>query len=122
MSTLLFYLTLPLQTVALTAFLLHSLSSLWPPAAFYSRAILSFSCLVFCACYGVFASVALRIVGYGGLSQYTVARAFKWTMWLTTGVEFVLQDEEHLATRPAVFIGNHQTYADNPGRALMILG
>jgi len=39
-----------------------------------------------------------------------VARAFKWTMWLTTGVEFVLQDEEHLATRPAVFIGNHQTY------------
>jgi len=78
--------------------------------SFYSRAALSFGCLIFCAAYGVVASLALRIVGYGGLSQYTVARAFKWTMWLTTGVEFVVQGEEHLRTRPAIFIGNHQTY------------
>jgi len=61
-------------------------------------------------------------VGYGGLSQYATARAFKWTMWLTPVIEFVVRGEEHLRTRPAVFIGNHQTYVSSKkslnGRAL----
>jgi len=79
--------------------------------------------MIVCASYGVVASIALRLVGYGGLSQWTVARAFKWTMWLTTGVTFRIIEsskeeggrkggEEALATRPAVFVGNHQTELD----------
>lgn len=87
--------------------------SLLPNSSFYYRTLLSFASLVVCAAYGTVASAILRIVGYGGLSQWTVARSFKWTMWLTTGVEFVIQDEEHLRTRPAVFIGNHQTYVSS---------
>jgi hypothetical protein len=114
--SLIFCASLPLEVIALTAFFLNSeVSSTFPRVAFYSRAVLSFTCLVACACYGVVASVALRLAGYGGLSQHTVARAFKWTMWLTTGVEFVIQDEHHLRTRPAVFLGNHQTYVEAGG-------
>lgn len=55
------------------------------------------------------ASVVLRLVGYGGLSQWTVARAFKWTMWWATGVTFVVEDEGgQLKRRPVVLVGNHQ--------------
>ncbi|KAF1951297.1 1-acylglycerol-3-phosphate O-acyltransferase [Byssothecium circinans] len=89
-------------------------------AAFFLTSMLM---LCLCASYGVVASVVLRIVGYGGLSQWTVARAFKWTMWLTTGVTFRITEsgkieggrrggEEALATRPVVFVGNHQTELD----------
>jgi lysophosphatidate acyltransferase len=80
----------------------------------------AFALLIMCASYGVVASIVLRCVGYGGLSQWTVARAFKWSMWFTTGVSFRVGEggkveggrrggEEALSERPAVFVGNHQT-------------
>lgn len=95
----------------------HKLAQLVSFGAFFLTAMLTMS---MCALYGVFASLALRAVGYGGLSQWTVARAFKWTMRLFTGVTFSVTEsgkveggrrggEEALLTRPAVLIGNHQT-------------
>lgn len=80
-------------------------------AAFTARTLASIAALVLCATYGVVASIALRIVGKAGLSQWTVARSFKYTMWLFTGVWFdIVEGKEYLETRPAVFVGNHQTY------------
>ncbi|KAK8155712.1 putative 1-acylglycerol-3-phosphate acyltransferase [Phyllosticta citrichinensis] len=107
--------------VILSPLLFHILSAATSPVvppvsrmlSFAARAIAGFTSLILCAAYGVVASAALRVVGYGGLSQYFVARAFKWCMWLTTGVSFkVVEGEEYLKTRPAVFIGNHQTELD----------
>lgn len=97
--------------VALLAVVVATLLALAPriPAAgFGARLILSWVCLIICAAYGVVASISLRVVGYGGLSQWTVARSFKWTMRLAVGVQFVIEGQENLTTRPAVFIGNHQ--------------
>lgn len=91
---------------------LHILANIThtPVLSFAARSIASFTALIFCACYGVVASVVLRLVGYGGLSQWTTARAFKWTMWCLTGVEFAVNDRfGGLKVRPGVFIGNHQT-------------
>lgn len=79
--------------------------------SFVAFFITSMIMMSICALYGVFASIFLRAVGYGGLSQWTVARAFKWTMWWTTGVTFRVTNnggEEALLTRPAVLLGNHQ--------------
>lgn len=79
--------------------------------SFVARTLASIGALVICATYGVFASIALRIVGKAGLSQWTVARSFKHTMWWFTGIWFdVVEGKEYLETRPAVFVGNHQTY------------
>ncbi|KAH8726527.1 hypothetical protein GQ44DRAFT_613756 [Phaeosphaeriaceae sp. PMI808] len=90
--------------------------------SFAAFTLTSFILLMACASYGVVASVLLRLVGYGGLGQWTVGRAFKWSMWITTGVTFRitgsmkreagLTGEDALATRPAVFVGNHQTELD----------
>lgn len=104
------YVFLPIFVLSTFLGALITLSPQAPLAGFIARSILYLLCLSICATYGVFASIVLRIAGYGGLSQWTVARAFKWTMWLTTGVEFDVQDEKHLTARPAVFIGNHQSY------------
>ncbi|KAF1343974.1 hypothetical protein BDV97DRAFT_402929 [Delphinella strobiligena] len=94
---------------------LHVLATIThaPIFSFAARTIASFTALVICACYGVAASIVLRLVGYGGLSQWTTARSFKWTMWALTGVEFSISDRYGgLKVRPGVFIGNHQTELD----------
>ncbi|OMP83950.1 putative 1-acyl-sn-glycerol-3-phosphate acyltransferase [Diplodia seriata] len=81
--------------------------------SFVARALTSVTALIVAACYGVVSSAVLRTVGHGGLSQWTTARAFKWMMWFGIGVSFVVvEGEEHLLERPAVFVGNHQTELD----------
>jgi lysophosphatidate acyltransferase len=104
---------------------LHALTAILPRrtaqfTSFLAFLLTSWIAMLLCASYGVVASICLRLVGYGGLSQWTVARAFKWTMWWGTGVKFQVIEsgrveggrrggEEALKTRPAVFVGNHQT-------------
>lgn len=84
-----------------------------PKAGFVARCLSSYASLIICATYGVIASIVLRLVGYGRVSQWATARSFKWVMWLATGVHFdIVEGEKYLSTRPAVFIGNHQTELD----------
>ena len=97
-----------LAYVGLTAALM-ALSVRIPRAGFYGRLLSSYICLFACAAYGVVVSLVFGLVGRRGASQWAVARAFKLTMGLTTGVVFDVQGKEHLDTRPALFIGNHQT-------------
>lgn len=54
------------------------------------------------------------MIGYGGLAQWATARSFKYVMKYTTGVTFKIEDPNDYLnrTRPAVFIGNHQSELD----------
>jgi len=99
--------------LALTLFF-YILSTRIQAAGFVARLLASYVSLLICASYGVVVSILLRLVGYGGCSQWATARAFKYVMWLTTGVTFKIEDpNDYLGTtRPAVFIGNHQTELD----------
>jgi lysophosphatidate acyltransferase len=111
--SLLGYFGAALTSILVSIPTLHLLASVThaPVLSFAARSIASFSALIFCACYGVVASIVLRLVGYGGLSQWTTARAFKWVMWTLTGVEFVVTDKHGaLKVRPSIMVGNHQTY------------
>ncbi|KAF2721161.1 acyltransferase-domain-containing protein, partial [Polychaeton citri CBS 116435] len=85
-----------------------------PIFEFVGRAAASFAALIICAAYGTVASAVLNVAGYGGLGQWTTARAFKWVMYAATGVWFEIEDpNDYLGkTRPAVFVGNHQTELD----------
>jgi hypothetical protein len=111
--SILTYLGAGLTSILLSIPTLHLLANLTnkPILSFTARSMASFTCLILCAAYGVVASLALRCVGYGGLSQWTVARVFQWSMWCLTGVEFRVQENGFggLAVRPGVFVGNHQT-------------
>lgn len=83
-------------------------------ASFFARLIASYVCLVICAIYGILASLLLRPVGHQRIVQYLTARAFKLTMYLSTGIRFeIILGREHLkAQRPCVIIGNHQSELD----------
>jgi lysophosphatidate acyltransferase len=92
----------------------YMLSIVVPKAAFVARSLASYLSLLACSLYGVAASIVLRLLGFHQLAQWTVARGFKWVMGLTTGVTFDVEDPNGYLdkTRPAVFIGNHQTELD----------
>jgi lysophosphatidate acyltransferase len=116
MNAVLFYLTLiPLLLFALSqALCILGRTTNNHVAEYYGRSLASFIALVLCATYGTIASACLNVAGYGGLGQWTTARSFKWTMLWFTGVWFEIEDEKDYLgrTRPAVFVGNHQTELD----------
>lgn len=114
MSGSLGYLSTFLLGYAALIIALYMLSLVVPQAAFGARVLASYISLVFVALYGALASIVLRLAGYAGISQWATARCFKWIMLLTTGVTFEIQDPNDVlgTTRPAVFIGNHQTELD----------
>ncbi|PYI30526.1 1-acyl-sn-glycerol-3-phosphate acyltransferase [Aspergillus indologenus CBS 114.80] len=92
---------------------LFALGQKVPRAAFVARCLAAYGSLLLCATYGVVASIVLRLAGYGRVSQWATARSFKWVMRYTTGVQFdIVEGVEHLSTRPAVFISNHQSELD----------
>lgn len=92
---------------------------------FYARILSYYFLLMTCTAYGVVASVALRAVGKVSIAQWTTARAFKNVACPLIGIEFEVENEQWLQTRPAVFVSNHQTWgpplllllcvADRPG-------
>ncbi|PTB46196.1 uncharacterized protein TrAFT101_004333 [Trichoderma asperellum] len=85
-----------------------------PKAGFAARVLAAYISLLACAVYGVLASILLALVGKRQIAQWACGRAFDFTMRYTTGVEFVIDDPNNVlgSTRPAVFIGNHQTELD----------
>ncbi|KAH8738115.1 hypothetical protein BGZ61DRAFT_28229 [Ilyonectria robusta] len=98
---------------ALTVFF-YALSLVIPKAAFVARSLAFYIGVMFCALYGVFASIALTLAGYQGISQWATGRSFWLIFRWIGGVEFVIDDPKNIlgSTRPAVFIGNHQTELD----------
>lgn len=92
----------------------YMLSVAIPKAAFVARSLASYICLIYATMFGVFVSVFLRLVGHSQIAQWATGRFFKYLMILTTGVTFHTVDPKgHLkTTRPAVFVGNHQTELD----------
>lgn len=111
--SLLSYIASGISSFVVVTLSLFALGQKVPRAAFFARCLAAYGSLLLCACYGVIASILLRLVDYGRVSQWATARSFKWVMRYTTGVQFdIIQGAEHLSTRPAVFIGNHQSELD----------
>ncbi|KAM0452940.1 hypothetical protein ACHAO4_005360 [Trichoderma viride] len=111
---LLDYLTKFLLGYAALTLSFYMASLVVPKAGFVARSLAAYISLLACALYGVLASILLTLVGKRQIAQWSVARAFHFTMRYTTGIEFVVEDPENVlgSTRPAVFIGNHQTELD----------
>jgi lysophosphatidate acyltransferase len=94
--------------LTLTLFLLSYRGS--TSASFFARLLASYLALTVATSYGVFVSIFLRLVGLGRSSQWAAGRAFAWMMAWAVGVRFVVEGKEVLkGTRPAVFVGNHQS-------------
>ncbi|KAJ6783647.1 hypothetical protein PWT90_06990 [Aphanocladium album] len=93
---------------------LFMLSFIIPKAAFFARSMAMYITFFGCAIFGVFASIILSILGKQSIAQWATGRAFKYSAQLTTGASFEVEDPNNVlgTTRPAIFIGNHQTELD----------
>lgn len=84
---------------------------------FYLKSVVFGSLIILCALYGVVASVLLRLVGKEEYAQYTVARAFYYSLSRILGIRIILKNEELLHQKPAVVVSNHQSALD-----ILVLG
>lgn len=84
---------------------------------FYFKSTVYGLLITVCALYGVVASIFLRIIGKKEYSQYTVARAFYYSVSTVLGIKIKVNNEKYLHGKPAVFISNHQSALD-----ILILG
>ncbi|PSR94218.1 hypothetical protein BD289DRAFT_336279, partial [Coniella lustricola] len=93
---------------------LYALSPMSSVAGFAARCLASYLSLLAAALYGVVASLVLGVVGQRQISAWATARFFKYIMAASTGVTFEIIDPNGYLekTRPAVFLGNHQTELD----------
>lgn len=97
----------------LTFYGMLSFLGIWvSKARFVARLISCYVSIVACASYGVVASLVLRLVGKQSIAQWATARAFGTVICPLTGVRFIVENENRLSARPAVFICNHQTELD----------
>jgi lysophosphatidate acyltransferase len=93
---------------------MYALSFIVPKAGFVARVLASYGNVLVGALFGVFSSIILTLLGYQGISQWATGRFFQFTMYWSTGVRFRIEDPKDIlgTTRPAVFVGNHQTELD----------
>lgn len=103
-----------LSRYAAVVLTLYALSYIIPKAGYLARMLAAIISTIIAASYGVVASIILSILGLRGIAQWTTARFYKWTMYLTTGIFFDVEDPSDIlgSTRPAVFITNHQSALD----------
>ncbi|KAK6341168.1 1-acylglycerol-3-phosphate O-acyltransferase [Orbilia brochopaga] len=110
---MLYYLSLLMAVYALATLALTILGTVSSLARFGAKLMVAYIIMCACALYGVAASVFLRLFGDVGIAQWTVARAFRYTLCPAIGVSFEVENEEGMtAERPVVFVGNHQSELD----------
>ena len=85
---MLYYISLIMAIYAGITLLAAILGNVSQISRFVARILVGYILMVFCALYGVVASIFLRAVGKVGIAQWTVARAFRWTLCPAIGVKF----------------------------------
>jgi lysophosphatidate acyltransferase len=94
------------------AYILHRLSQTSPRIRYYIRNILYICSVGFCSTLGFCSAIPLFLLGRRFDVNYIVARTFYATFGRLSGLQVVVEGEEHLQTRPCVLVGNHQSMLD----------
>jgi hypothetical protein len=111
----LYYILAPYWTLTAFLFLLtYYLPSakLAQLAGFGARSLCFLAGLTTCAIVGCICSIALKIVGKSGLSQWVTAQNFRYVMYPLVGIWFDVDEESRKRLEqniPAVLLANHQT-------------
>ncbi|EMD40536.1 hypothetical protein CERSUDRAFT_130477 [Gelatoporia subvermispora B] len=102
----------PIAYISLPVFALHTLAKASPAARYYVRIGLFLGTLGLCSAWGVVCAVGLGLVGRRFDVFYVVARSFYYLCSRAVDIRIDLEGAEHLETRPAVLVGNHQSMLD----------
>ena len=102
----------PLAYLSLPYLLLRTLSQSSPLARYYVRLTLYVSMLGVCSAWGALISLPMTFIGHRFDINYVVARTFNFLAGRALGISIVVEDEDYLANRPAIFVSNHQSMLD----------
>jgi len=83
-----------------------------PTARYYFRVVVYYSALGFCSVWGMIVAAGMSLAGHRFDINWVVARSFYTLAGKLLDIKFVVEGEEHLDTKPAVLVGNHQSGLD----------
>lgn len=83
-----------------------------PTARYYFRVVVYYSTLGFCSVWGMMVAIGMSLAGQRLDINWVVARSFYTLAGKLLDIKFVVEGEEHLDTKPAVLVGNHQSGLD----------
>ncbi|KAF9644501.1 1-acylglycerol-3-phosphate O [Thelephora ganbajun] len=83
-----------------------------PTARYCFRVVAYYSALGFCSVWGMIVAAGMSLAGHRFDINWVVARSFYTLAGKLLDIKFVVEGEEHLDTRPAVLVGNHQSGLD----------
>lgn len=112
MASLLSGIVKPLAYASIPVFVLHTLAQSSPIARYYVRLAVYISTLGVCSAWGMICAVGMSLIGRKLDVFFVVGRSFYALASRTIGIKLIVEGEEHLQTRPAVFVGNHQSMLD----------
>lgn len=102
----------PLAYVSLPFFILRSIAQSSPFARYYIRVVLYYSTLGLASAWGMMVAVGMSLAGRRFDINWVVARSFYLIASKVIDINFVVEGEEHLDTKPAMLVGNHQSALD----------
>jgi lysophosphatidate acyltransferase len=108
----LFTLFKPLAYLSVPVFVLRHVAASTPVGRYYIRLTLYVGALGLIATYAALASAVMTIVGQGLAINFVVARTFYAYTSRLIEIQIEVEGEEHMSTRPAVFMANHQSMLD----------
>lgn len=102
----------PLAYISLPLVVFRSIASNSPTGRYYWRLTVFLGSLVVASTWGVVVAVGMTLVGRRNDVNYVVARTFYAVASYALDITVELHGEEHLETRPAIIVGNHQSMLD----------
>lgn len=102
----------PLAYVSVPYILLKYATENNPVARYYFRVVVYYSALGLCSVWGMMVAIGMSLVGQRFDINWVVARSFYTLAGKLLDIKFVVEGEEHLDTKPAILVGNHQSGLD----------
>lgn len=102
----------PLAYISLPLIVFRSIASSSPTGRYYWRLTVFLGSLVVASTWGVVVAVGMTLVGHRNDVNFVVARTFYAVASYALDITVEVEGEEHLQTRPAVMVGNHQSMLD----------
>jgi lysophosphatidate acyltransferase len=102
----------PLAYLSLPAIFLHSIAHASPTGRYYVRVGIYVLNLTLAGVWAACVAAGMSLVGRRYDVNWVVAQTFYFLAGRSLGIEVEVEGEEHLQTRPAVFMCNHQTMVD----------
>ncbi|KAI6034998.1 hypothetical protein F5J12DRAFT_7781 [Pisolithus orientalis] len=102
----------PLAYISLPFIILRSIASNSPTGRYYWRLTVFLGTLVVASTWGVVVAVGMTLIGRRNDVNYIVARTFYAVASYALDITVEVEGEEHLQTRPAVMVANHQSMLD----------